>query len=79
MCVCVCVCVCHTGDSLVIEEYMDGEEASFFALVNGEDCVQLIAAQVRHTRYWREQGMCAAHSSTHEHKALSSAMHVYSS
>lgn len=34
------------GDELVIEEFLDGEEASFFALVNGEECVPLIAAQV---------------------------------
>jgi hypothetical protein len=30
----------------VVEEFLDGEEASFFALVNGEECVPLIAAQV---------------------------------
>ena len=36
----------NTGNELVIEEFLDGEEASFFALVNGEECVPLIAAQV---------------------------------
>ena len=34
------------GDELVIEEFLDGEEASFFALVDGEDCVILASAQV---------------------------------
>lgn len=37
----------HAGDQLVIEEFLAGEEASFFALVNGEECVPLIAAQVK--------------------------------
>ncbi|TAH36032.1 MAG: phosphoribosylamine--glycine ligase [Alphaproteobacteria bacterium] len=31
--------------SLVIEEFLDGEEASFFALVDGETVVPLVAAQ----------------------------------
>ncbi len=31
--------------SLVIEEFLDGEEASFFALIDGETVVPLIAAQ----------------------------------
>lgn len=30
----------------MIEEFLDGEEASFFALVDGEKVVPLIAAQV---------------------------------
>eukprot|EP00195_Chlamydomonas_chlamydogama_P005583 CAMPEP_0202898042 /NCGR_PEP_ID=MMETSP1392-20130828/6650_1 /ASSEMBLY_ACC=CAM_ASM_000868 /TAXON_ID=225041 /ORGANISM="Chlamydomonas chlamydogama, Strain SAG 11-48b" /LENGTH=427 /DNA_ID=CAMNT_0049583849 /DNA_START=210 /DNA_END=1493 /DNA_ORIENTATION=+ len=33
------------GNELVIEEFLDGEEASFFALVDGEKCVPLISAQ----------------------------------
>ena len=37
------------GDELVIEEFLEGEEASFFALVDGEKVVPLIAAQVRRT------------------------------
>lgn len=34
-----------SGCSLVIEEFMEGEEASFFALCDGKDSVPLIAAQ----------------------------------
>jgi phosphoribosylamine--glycine ligase len=33
------------GNELVIEEFLDGEEASFFALVDGERALPLIAAQ----------------------------------
>eukprot|EP00798_Chlamydomonas_sp_ICE-L_P020715 gene20714-27527_t len=33
------------GNELVIEEFLEGEEASFFALVDGEKVVPLIAAQ----------------------------------
>ncbi|HSR71578.1 MAG TPA: phosphoribosylamine--glycine ligase [Kiloniellales bacterium] len=33
------------GASLVIEEYLEGEEASFFALVDGEHALPLVAAQ----------------------------------
>jgi phosphoribosylamine--glycine ligase len=33
------------GDELVIEEFLEGEEASFFAMVDGEKVVSLIAAQ----------------------------------
>ena len=33
------------GEALVIEEFMEGEEASFFALCDGTDIVPLIAAQ----------------------------------
>ena len=35
-----------SGDELVIEEFLEGEEASFFALVDGEKVIPLIAAQV---------------------------------
>lgn len=31
----------------MIEEFLEGEEASFFALVDGEQVVPLIAAQVQ--------------------------------
>lgn len=34
-----------SGCSVVIEEFMDGEEASFFALCDGKDCIPLVAAQ----------------------------------
>ncbi|SOD95993.1 phosphoribosylamine--glycine ligase [Caenispirillum bisanense] len=33
------------GDEVVIEEFLDGEEASFFALVSGTDVLPLAAAQ----------------------------------
>ena len=33
------------GNSVVIEEFMEGEEASFFALVDGEHVLPLVAAQ----------------------------------
>ncbi len=33
------------GDELVIEEFLDGEEVSFFALVDGEAAVPLVSAQ----------------------------------
>ncbi|KAJ9518028.1 hypothetical protein QJQ45_004311 [Haematococcus lacustris] len=34
------------GEALVVEEFLEGEEASLFALVNGEQCTPLVAAQV---------------------------------
>jgi len=33
------------GDELVIEEFLDGEEASFFALCDGKNALALVAAQ----------------------------------
>ena len=33
------------GDELVIEEFLDGEEASFFALCDGKTAIPLVAAQ----------------------------------
>ena len=36
-----------TGNEIVVEEFLDGEEASFFALVDGETCVALGSAQVK--------------------------------
>lgn len=35
----------EAGDQLVIEEYMDGEEASFFALTDGTSILPLVGAQ----------------------------------
>jgi phosphoribosylamine--glycine ligase len=35
------------GAEIVVEEFLDGEEASFFALIDGETCVALASAQVR--------------------------------
>ncbi len=35
----------EAGNEVVIEEFLDGEEASFFALVDGERALPLIAAQ----------------------------------
>ena len=32
---------------MVVEEFLEGEEASFFALIDGETCVPLASAQVR--------------------------------
>ena len=34
------------GATVVVEEFLDGEEASFFALVDGESCIPLVGAQV---------------------------------
>ena len=33
------------GAQVVVEEFLDGEEASFFALVDGETCIPLAGAQ----------------------------------
>ena len=35
------------GNSIVVEEFLEGEEVSFFALVDGEDCLALASAQAR--------------------------------
>lgn len=35
------------GASVVVEEYMAGEEASFFAVTDGDFSVPLVSAQVR--------------------------------
>lgn len=35
-----------SGSEVVVEEFLDGEEASFFALIDGENCVALASAQV---------------------------------
>ena len=34
------------GEKIIVEEFLDGEEASFFALVNGEEIVPMASAQV---------------------------------
>ena len=34
------------GLEVVIEEFLDGEEASFFALIDGRTCIPLASAQV---------------------------------
>lgn len=36
----------NSGAEIVVEEFLDGEEASFFALIDGETCVALASAQV---------------------------------
>src|SRR6185503_2124368 len=35
----------HAGDSVVVEEFLDGEELSFFALSDGEHVLPMISAQ----------------------------------
>lgn len=35
------------GTTVVVEEFLDGEEASFFAFIDGENCTPLVGAQVR--------------------------------
>jgi phosphoribosylamine--glycine ligase len=42
---CFCGAFGAAGAELVIEEFLDGEEASFFALVDGETALPLVAAQ----------------------------------
>lgn len=34
---------------MVVEEFLAGEEASFFAFIDGENCVPLVGAQVSPT------------------------------
>ena len=51
-----CPCSCHlemclklpacSGSEIIVEEFLDGEEASFFALIDGSNCVALASAQV---------------------------------
>jgi phosphoribosylamine--glycine ligase len=40
-----CTFVTLTGAEIVVEEFLDGEEASFFALIDGEAAVPLASAQ----------------------------------
>lgn len=35
-----------TGSNIVVEEFLDGEEASYFALLDGHTCLPLASAQV---------------------------------
>lgn len=35
-----------SGSEIIVEEFLDGEEASFFALIDGNNCVALASAQV---------------------------------
>ena len=44
------------GDEVVIEEFLDGEEASFFALVDGETALPLISAQDHKAAYDGDKG-----------------------
>jgi phosphoribosylamine--glycine ligase len=45
-------CSSHTagidcaGTTVVVEEFLTGEEASFFAFIDGENCTPLVGAQV---------------------------------
>lgn len=38
----------HAGNEIVVEEFLDGEEVSFFALIDGNVCIPLASAQVSH-------------------------------
>ncbi|MDG2032806.1 MAG: phosphoribosylamine--glycine ligase [Rhodospirillales bacterium] len=44
------------GDEVVIEEFLDGEEASFFALVDGKTALPLASAQDHKTAYDGDTG-----------------------
>lgn len=44
------------GDEVVIEEFLTGEEASFFALVDGENAVPLVGAQDHKATHDGDQG-----------------------
>ncbi|MDP7624387.1 MAG: phosphoribosylamine--glycine ligase [Rhodospirillales bacterium] len=46
----------NAGDEVVIEEFLDGEEASFFALVDGETALPLISAQDHKAAYDGDKG-----------------------
>lgn len=39
-------CSWPAGSNIVVEEFLDGEEASFFALLDGKTCLALASAQV---------------------------------
>jgi phosphoribosylamine--glycine ligase len=45
-----------SGDEVVIEEFMEGEEASFFALVDGTTALALASAQDHKTAFDNDQG-----------------------
>ena len=44
------------GSTVIIEEYLDGEEASYFALVNGSDVLGLASAQDHKRAYEGDTG-----------------------
>jgi phosphoribosylamine---glycine ligase len=44
------------GDSVVVEEFMTGEEASFFAITDGTDFVTLVTAQDHKAAYDHDKG-----------------------
>ena len=46
----------EAGSEVIIEEYMEGEEASFFALVDGHDIVPLASAQDHKAAYDGDEG-----------------------
>ncbi len=46
----------EAGDELIVEEFLDGEEASFFALVDGETAVALASAQDHKAAYDGDEG-----------------------
>ena len=46
----------HAGDEVVIEEFLDGEEASFFALVDGKTALPLASAQDHKAAYDGDAG-----------------------
>ncbi len=46
----------HAGDEVVIEEFLDGEEASFFALVDGKTALPLASAQDHKAAYDGDSG-----------------------
>ena len=43
-----------------MEEFLDGEEASYFALIDGETCVALASAQVGPLHHDTERLACLA-------------------
>ena len=66
---------------MIVEEFLDGEEASFFALVDGRTCTALASAQVAlldcsllQAQYAMVTGMNSAHtkqrSFAQDHKAV---------
>ncbi len=46
----------HAGDTVVVEEFMEGEEASFFALSDGMTVLPLVGAQDHKTVFDDDQG-----------------------
>ncbi len=46
----------ESGDRVIIEEYLEGEEASFFALVDGKNAVPLVSAQDHKPVYDGDEG-----------------------